>query len=192
MRPYELPAMVNAHSHAFQRDLRGAAERPAPEAHSADDFWSWREAMYALARSHAPDSMRTVAARVFAEMAAAGYGAVGEFHYVHPRPDGTPYEDPNAMAIALATASHTDGVAFDDRVLAAMGDLPELVCFAGHDAGIVAPRVPAGMVFVRNATGVSHAPDEHVELDDAAVAAAAMLGALERLAAGGPPDGGPT
>ena len=50
--------MVNAHSHAFQRDLRGAAERPAPEAHAADDFWSWREAMYRLAGEHDPDSMR--------------------------------------------------------------------------------------------------------------------------------------
>ena len=50
--------MVNAHSHAFQRDLRGAAERPAPEAHAADDFWSWREAMYRLAGAHDPDSMR--------------------------------------------------------------------------------------------------------------------------------------
>ena len=58
MTPYELPAMVNAHSHAFQRDLRGAAERPAPEAHAADDFWSWREAMYRLAGEHDPDSMR--------------------------------------------------------------------------------------------------------------------------------------
>ena len=46
--------MVNAHSHAFQRDLRGAAERPAPEAHAADDFWSWREAMYALAGAPRP------------------------------------------------------------------------------------------------------------------------------------------
>ena len=54
MTPHELPAMVNAHSHAFQRDLRGAAERPAPEAHAADDFWSWREAMYRLAGDARP------------------------------------------------------------------------------------------------------------------------------------------
>ena len=46
--------------------------------------------------------MREVAGRVYAEMAAAGYGAVGEFHYVHHRPDGTPYEEPNAMALAVA------------------------------------------------------------------------------------------
>ena len=57
-RPYRLPAMANVHSHAFQRDLRGIGERPAPEAHAGDDFWSWREAMYALAGRHDPDSMR--------------------------------------------------------------------------------------------------------------------------------------
>jgi formimidoylglutamate deiminase len=110
MRPYELPAMVNAHSHAFQRDLRGAAERPAPEAHSADDFWSWREAMYRLAGQHDPGTMRAAAGRVYAEMARAGYGAVGEFHYVHHQPDGTPYADPNAMAIAVADAALAAGL----------------------------------------------------------------------------------
>jgi formimidoylglutamate deiminase len=110
MNPYELPAMVNAHSHAFQRDLRGAAERPAPEAHAADDFWSWREAMYRLAGRHDPVTMRAAAARVYAEMAAAGYGAVGEFHYVHHQPDGTPYPDPNAMAIAVAEAALAHGL----------------------------------------------------------------------------------
>jgi formimidoylglutamate deiminase len=103
--------MVNAHSHAFQRDLRGAAERPAPAAHAADDFWSWREAMYALAGGHDPDSMREAAGRVYAEMAAAGYGAVGEFHYVHHQPDGTPYADPNAMAKAVAEAARAAGLA---------------------------------------------------------------------------------
>ena len=110
MRPHAIPAMVNAHSHAFQRDLRGAAERPAPEAHAADDFWSWREAMYRLAARHDPASMREAAGRVYAEMAAAGYGAVGEFHYVHHRPDGTPYPDPNAMAIAVAEAAAAAGL----------------------------------------------------------------------------------
>jgi formimidoylglutamate deiminase len=108
---FVVPAMVNAHSHAFQRDLRGAAERPAPEAHAADDFWSWRDAMYRLAGEHDPESMRAAAARVYEEMAAAGYGAVGEFHYVHHRPDGRPYEDPNAMAIAVAESARAAGLA---------------------------------------------------------------------------------
>ena len=86
------------------------------------------------------------------------------------------------VAIEPATASHSDGVAFSDAVLGALAGLPRLVCFAGHDAGLVSERRPAGMVFVRNATGVSHAPDEHVELDDAAVAAGAVASALEALA----------
>jgi N-carbamoyl-L-amino-acid hydrolase len=86
------------------------------------------------------------------------------------------------VEIGLNTASYSDAVEFDPDVRAAFGALPELVCFAGHDAGILAPRVPAGMVFVRNPTGVSHAPDEHVELADAAVAAEALRSTLEALA----------
>lgn len=109
-RTATLPAMVNAHSHAFQRGLRGLGERPAPEAHAGDDFWSWREAMYLLAGGLGPESMRALAARAYAEMAAAGYGAVGEFHYVHHRPDGRPYEDPNAMAVAVAEAALEAGL----------------------------------------------------------------------------------
>jgi formimidoylglutamate deiminase len=106
-RPFVLPAMPNVHSHAFQRDLRGTGERShRPD----DDFWSWREAMYALAAGLDPERMREVAGRVYAEMAAAGYGAVGEFHYVHHRPDGTPYEEPNAMALAVAEAAAAAGL----------------------------------------------------------------------------------
>jgi formimidoylglutamate deiminase len=106
-RLVEVPAMVNAHSHAFQRDLRAVAERPGSR---DDDFWTWRTEMFRLAGSLEPDTMRDVAGRVYAEMAAAGYGAVGEFHYVHHRPDGTPYEDPNAMAIAVAEAALAAGL----------------------------------------------------------------------------------
>ena len=105
-RGFVIPAMPNVHSHAFQRDLRGIGERSEPMA----DFWSWREEMYRLAGALEPDSMREVAARVYAEMAAAGYGAVGEFHYVHHRPDGTPYEEPNAMALAVAEAAAAAGL----------------------------------------------------------------------------------
>ena len=103
-----VPAMVNAHSHAFQRGLRGRVERLAPE--GRDDFWSWRTQMFALARALDPAGMRALAGEAFAEMAGAGYGAVGEFHYVHHRPDGTPYEDPNAMAIAVAQAALQAGL----------------------------------------------------------------------------------
>jgi beta-ureidopropionase / N-carbamoyl-L-amino-acid hydrolase len=91
-------------------------------------------------------------------------------------------EEATGVAISLATASHSAGVAFDPAVRAAFGPLPAVTCFAGHDAGIVAERRPAGMVLVRNATGVSHAPEEEVDLEDAAAGANALRHALEALA----------
>src|SRR6185369_2636686 len=108
--PHGIPAMPNAHSHAFQLDLRGIGERPAPEAHATDDFWTWRTEMFRLAGALDPDAMRAVADRVYREMAAAGYGAVGEFHYVHHRPDGTAYDQPNVMAFAVAEAAVAAGL----------------------------------------------------------------------------------
>ena len=104
MAALSIAAMVSAHSHAFQRDLRGIGER------SEDDFWGWRGAMYALADALDPDSMYDVALRAYTEMRAAGYGAVGEFHYVHHQPDGTPYADPNAMALAVSAAAQDAGL----------------------------------------------------------------------------------
>jgi formimidoylglutamate deiminase len=107
MRAFAIPAMANVHSHAFQRDLRGRGERTGrPD----DDFWSWREGMYELAGGLDPADMRAVAERVYREMAAAGYGVVGEFHYVHHQPDGTPYDEPNAMTLAVAEAAGAAGL----------------------------------------------------------------------------------
>lgn len=91
------------------------------------------------------------------------------------------------VGIRLSTASRSAGVRFDDglrdALRAAGGDgPPELVCFAGHDAGVLAERIAAGMVLVRNRSGVSHCAAEHVDLDDAALAASAVAGAVEALA----------
>ncbi|HSK14909.1 MAG TPA: formimidoylglutamate deiminase [Gaiellaceae bacterium] len=69
-----LPGFVNAHSHAFQRALRGRVE--------GGDFWAWRESMLELARELTPDRVREAYAQTYREMLAAGYTAVGEFHYV--------------------------------------------------------------------------------------------------------------
>jgi formimidoylglutamate deiminase len=66
--------------------------------------------MYALAGSLDPDAMYAVALRCYTEMRAAGYGAVGEFHYVHHAVDGTPYADPNAMARACVGAAEDAGL----------------------------------------------------------------------------------
>lgn len=103
------PGFVNDHSHAFQRGLRGRVEHRDPS-RPHDDFWSWRERMYALAESLDPASMREISERCYREMLAAGYTSVTEFHYVHHRPDGTPYEDPNALAVAVAEAAGAAGI----------------------------------------------------------------------------------
>lgn len=75
-----LPGMVNVHSHAFQRGLRGRTER-FPE-HSGS-FWSWREQMYALACSLDVEGFHDLSLQAFSEMRAAGITTVGEFHYLH-------------------------------------------------------------------------------------------------------------
>jgi formimidoylglutamate deiminase len=103
------PGFVNAHSHSFQRDLRGTVEtvsRLAPE----DSFWTWREAMYAGAAAQDPERIGDVARRCFSQMRNAGFTAVGEFHYVHHRPDGAPYENPNALAEAVCRAAEDVGI----------------------------------------------------------------------------------
>jgi formimidoylglutamate deiminase len=108
-----LPGFVNAHSHAFQRGMRGVVERVDP-AHPHDDFWTWREEMYAAAGRIDPDSAHAVALLAYREMVAAGFVAVGEFHYVHHRPDGSPYTPANAMSLATAAAADEAGI---DQVL---------------------------------------------------------------------------
>jgi formimidoylglutamate deiminase len=103
------PGFVNDHSHAFQRGLRGAVERIEPS-HPHDDFWTWRERMYALAETLSPGTIREVSRRCYEEMLSAGYTSVTEFHYVHHRTDGTPYGDPNALAKAVAMAAEDAGI----------------------------------------------------------------------------------
>jgi formimidoylglutamate deiminase len=104
-----VPGLVNGHSHAFQRHLRGRVEERSPEA-PGDDFWSWRESMYVAAEALDPHGMRTVAEECFDAGRRAGYTSVGEFHYVHHRPDGIPYEEPNELALAVVEAARAVGV----------------------------------------------------------------------------------
>jgi formimidoylglutamate deiminase len=103
------PGFANAHSHAFQRGLRGRVERADPS-HPLDDFWTWRERMYSLAEGLDPASIREISERCYREMVSAGYTSVAEFHYVHHRPDGAPYDDPNALAKAVAQAAQAGGI----------------------------------------------------------------------------------
>jgi formiminoglutamate deiminase len=94
-----LPGLANAHSHAFQRALRGRTHA------GTGSFWTWREQMYELAGSLDPDTCFALSRATFGEMALAGITCVGEFHYVHHAPDGTPYDDPNAMGRAVLAAA---------------------------------------------------------------------------------------
>ena len=100
---FVVPGFANAHSHLFHRVLRGRTHD------SGGDFWAWREQMYAVAAELDPDAYRELATAVFAEMLAAGYTAVGEFHYLHHRPSGAAYGD-HDMELAIADAAATVGI----------------------------------------------------------------------------------
>ncbi|MFF3347613.1 formimidoylglutamate deiminase [Streptomyces sp. NPDC002779] len=104
LRGLTLPGLANAHSHAFHRALRGTVQV------GSGTFWTWREVMYATADRLTPDSYHALAWAVYAEMALAGVTSVGEFHYLHHAPGGTPYADPNAMGEALIAAAADAGI----------------------------------------------------------------------------------
>ncbi|MGH8794583.1 MAG: formimidoylglutamate deiminase, partial [Stackebrandtia sp.] len=99
-----IPGLVNAHSHAFHRALRGRTHA------GKGDFWSWREQMYAAARRLTPERYLALARAAYAEMALAGVTTVVEFHYVHHDVDGAGYADPAEMGLALAHAARQAGV----------------------------------------------------------------------------------
>ncbi|MER7394647.1 formimidoylglutamate deiminase [Streptomyces sp. NPDC000151] len=99
-----VPGLANTHSHVFHRAIRGRSQS------GVTDFWRWRDVMYDAAGHLDPDRMYALARATYAEMALSGITAVGEFHYVHHNPDGTPYDDPNAMGHALARAAADAGI----------------------------------------------------------------------------------
>src|SRR5215472_6267052 len=101
-----LPGLVDAHSHAFQRALRGRAEGGG----AAGTFWTWRDRMYRLAGALDPEALHELARAAYGEMALAGITAVGEFHYLHHGPDGRPYRDPNETGRALLAAATEAGL----------------------------------------------------------------------------------
>jgi formimidoylglutamate deiminase len=104
-----LPGLVNGHSHAFQRLLRGRTEFIAA-GRSGDDFWSWRERMYQAATTLSPDEIYIASRHAFLEMALAGITSVGEFHYLHHSPDGGPYANRGELALQVIRAARDVGL----------------------------------------------------------------------------------
>ncbi|MFN2514868.1 MAG: formimidoylglutamate deiminase [Pyrinomonadaceae bacterium] len=103
-----LPGLINAHSHAFQRVIRGRTEYRI--ANSNNSFWTWREMMYSAARRLTPDDVYDASRMAFLEMALSGITAVGEFHYLHHAPNGMAYDDPNLMAKQVVRAAGDVGL----------------------------------------------------------------------------------
>lgn len=102
-----LPGLINVHSHAFQRAIRGRTEHRTSD---RDTFWTWREAMYRAANRISPEQMFAIARLAFLEMALSGITTVGEFHYVHHGPGGAAYADRNLLARKMIRAAEEIGI----------------------------------------------------------------------------------
>lgn len=105
---YALPGFQNAHSHAFQYAMAGKAE--IHQQRTKDDFWSWREAMYACALAIDPDQMQAIATMLYTDMLRRGYTHVAEFHYLHHNKDGKRYENLAEMGERLVAAAVEAGI----------------------------------------------------------------------------------
>ncbi len=103
-----LPGLINGHSHAFQRVLRGRTEHRTPSAR--DSFWTWRESMYHAASRLSPEGLYQASRMAFLEMLLSGITTVGEFHYIHHAPGGTPYSDRNELAWQVLRAAQDLGL----------------------------------------------------------------------------------
>jgi formiminoglutamate deiminase len=106
--PCLVPGLPNLHSHAFQRGFSGLTERRGA---ARESFWSWREMMYKFALTLEPDGVQALAALAYMEMLEAGFTRVGEFHYLHHAPDGSPYENPAELSARIFAAAAETGIA---------------------------------------------------------------------------------
>jgi formimidoylglutamate deiminase len=102
-----VPGMANAHSHAFQRAMAGNTEYRLS---ARDSFWTWRQAMYALANRIEPEDLQILATQLFVEMLKNGYTSVAEFHYLHRQKGGVPYSGANALWEAIGNAASVAGI----------------------------------------------------------------------------------
>jgi formiminoglutamate deiminase len=134
-----IPGLSNLHSHAFQRGIAGLSEKRGP---AADNFWTWREVMYRFLDRMTPEDVQAVAAHAYAEMLEGGFTRVGEFHYLHHQPDGSPYADPAEMAARIGAAADIAGIG-----------LTLLPCFYAHGGFGGAIPMPGQRRFLNDLDG---------------------------------------
>jgi formimidoylglutamate deiminase len=154
-----LPGMANVHSHAFQRALAGHTERAGP---NDDSFWTWRDAMYRFVSRLTPEHLEAIARQLYIEMLKQGYTAVGEFHYVHHGPDGTPYDDISEMSERVIAAAGMAGIAITH--------LPVLYGYGGFGGAPVADaqrrfhNAPDGLLRIVETVRQRHRADSNVRI----------------------------
>jgi formimidoylglutamate deiminase len=148
-----LPGIGNLHSHAFQRGIAGLTE----QRRGADNFWSWREAMYRFLGRLDPAALEAVTAQAYVEMLESGITRVGEFHYLHHAPGGTHYARIAETAERVAAAAQTTGIG-----------LTLLPVFYAHGGVGAQPATPAQNRFVNSL-------DSFARLVEASAAALAPL-----------------
>ncbi|NMJ40710.1 formimidoylglutamate deiminase [Roseomonas sp. JC162] len=134
-----LPGMPDLHSHAFQRGMAGLTEHAGA---SDDSFWTWRELMYRFLAHLTPEDVEAIATLAYAEMLEGGFTRVGEFHYLHHDPDGTPYADRAEMAARITAAARATGI-----------NLTLLPSFYAHGEIGGAPPVPGQRRFLNDLDG---------------------------------------
>ncbi len=135
-----LPGFVNSHSHAFQRLLRGRAERPEPQG----SFWTWRAQMYRLVEQLTPELLEECTTLAYRELRDAGYTRVKEFHYLHHGKGGVPYQDPNELALRVRAAAERAGIRLELlRAVYLRGDEPAQARFRDHSLDAALARTEA-------------------------------------------------
>jgi N-carbamoyl-L-amino-acid hydrolase len=163
-----------------QADLHGRADHAGTtRRHERSDALLRAAILIVAAHQRATDDMVVTASRMLVEPNALTTIASHVRLWLDARS-----ENPSALTAwfqdlpegaELSVAARSDGVEFDRGLRAALGDPDGVMCFAGHDAGILAAKIPAAMVLTRNPSGISHSPEEEADLDDAAAAATAIL-----------------
>ncbi|WP_163835966.1 formimidoylglutamate deiminase [Spartinivicinus ruber] len=148
-----IPGFINCHSHSFQRAMAGLGEKRSAD-QKQDSFWTWRDKMYQLVQTLDPESFKTIADWLYVEMLESGYTSVGEFHYLHKKPNGHAYNTPIEMALQLLYAGVQTGI----RICL----LPVLYQQGGFGVPLQPKQHPFGMASLEEYTQYHHSLHSHI------------------------------